>query len=72
MTGDTVGVVEKTINSVCNGAHTNWYRESEDVNSGRTYQVVLCVDKIISRISDQVGLESQTEWDIQGKVGTCS
>lgn len=70
MVGNSVGVVQKTINSVGNGAHSDWDAESQDVDGGGAAQMVLDVDHFISSISDQVGLESQTEWNVKGDIST--
>lgn len=70
--GDAVGVVEETVDGVGDGSHTDGDTESENVDCCGTDEMVLCIDEIVSCVSDQVGLESETERNIQGNVGTSS
>ncbi len=72
MTGDAVGVVQETVDCVCDSTHTDRNGKSEDVDCDWTDQMILSEDEIISSIGDQVGLEPQTERNVQGNVSTCS
>lgn len=68
LAGDAVGVVKKTVNSVRDSTHSNWNTKSQNIDGGWADQMVLLEQELISSVSDQVCLESQTERNVQGDV----
>lgn len=69
LVADSVGVVHQSVHSVSNRAHTHWHAESQNINGSGADQMVLNVCEFISCVSNQISLESQTEWNVQSDVG---
>lgn len=72
LVGNRVSVVHQTVDSVGNSAHSDGDAESQNVDSGWTDQMVWHLHQFISSICDQVSLETQTEWHVQGDIGASS